>query len=295
MTFESLSKTGRIAININGDFEDRVLIEKAVRAERVVDTVWVGDSDFFRSPFQVAELIAENTDLNVGFGILRSTKCQNIISELERFRKYGDRIIVGIAAGDGGSIGMVERCIRKIKERYGFPVVAGGTGKIAIRTLSKTADGFLLNHISPEHVTWALRHSSAKFNAAYGPALIFPSEFEQDLILAAALVMGSSKSFLSEMGYRDVFEHVARIDLLKLILKRQKGADLGGESDFIELLQHRDFLMEKFTLSGTQRTFVKKLSELMTIVDQVILSDPFFRDENFDEKLAKVLKILEMD
>ncbi|AIY90849.1 hypothetical protein [Geoglobus acetivorans] len=288
-------KTGRIAININGDFEDRVLIEKAVRAEKVVGTVWIGDSDFFRSPFHVAELIAENTELNVGFGILRATKCRNIISELGKFRKYGDRIIVGIAAGDGGNVGMAERCIRKIKEKYDFPVVAGGTGKIAIRTLSNTADGILLNHISPEHVTWALRYSCAKFNAAYGPALILPSEFEQDLLLASALVMGSSKSFLSEMGYQDVFERVARIDLLKLILKRQKGDDLSDESDFIELLQHRDFLLEKFTLSGTQKAFAEKLSELMTIVDQVILSDPFFRDENFDEKLAKVLKYLKMN
>lgn len=292
MTSERLLKTGKVSVNINGDFDDETIIEKAQRAERVVDTVWVGESDFFKSPFYVARLILENTSLNVGFGVLRAKNCLKIIEELKRFERYGDRVIVGISAGDGGKIELARDCIIKVKEKFSFPVVAGGTGRKAISTLSEVADGFLFNHISMNHVRWALNHSKANFNSAYGPALIEPSEYFQDLILASALVMGSSKSFLREMGYGRIYREISKVDLFKLISLRQEGEDLSEIEDFRILLNNKDLLLEKFTLYGNLEEFSKKLSELAGLVNQIILSDPFFRDNDFDRKLEMAIKNL---
>lgn len=292
MTSESSLRIGSVSLNINGDFEDEVLIEKARRAEKHVDVVWIGESDFFKSPFHVAELFLENTDLKVGFGILRAGSCENVLRNLERFRGYEDRILVGIAAGDGGSVAGAVECIERVKARFSFPVLGGGTGKKSILTISKIADGMLLNHISPEHVRYAVRLSSSGFNAAYGPSLALPSEFEQDLILATALVMGSSRQFLREMGYLHVYEKLKKVNLPELIERRQRGEDLYGVADFETLLKFREFLLERFSIAGSPETLAGKIAELLRVCDHVVLGDPFFREKDFDRKLSDILEIL---
>ncbi len=292
MTSESLSRIGRISLNINGDFEDEVLVEKARKAERYVDVVWIGESDFFKSPFHVAELFLDSTDLIVGFGILRAGRCESIIRGLRNLERYGDRIIVGISAGDGGRVSTAVDCIKKVKERFDLPVLGGGTGKGSISAISRVADGMLLNHVSPEHVRWAVRHSTSHFNAAYGPALSLPSEYEQDLILATALVMGSSRGFLSEMGYDEIFDELRTVNLMDLIERRQKGENLNADADFEKLLEYRDFLLERFSVAGSTEQISEKISQLLKICDHVVLGDPFFRDGDFDRKLAEILKIL---
>ncbi|WP_456477679.1 hypothetical protein [Geoglobus ahangari] len=292
MTSGSSLRIGRVSVNINGDFEDDVLIEKAKRVEGRVDTVWVGESDFFRSPFHVARLILENTNLNVGFGILRAGGCERALQNLKELLDYEGRIFVGIAAGDGGRVSHALECIKLLKEKLPFPVLGGGTGRRSIDKLSRVADGMLLNHVSPQHVRWAAGISSSEFNAAYGPALILPSEFEQDLLLAAALVMGSSVGFLREMGYLSVYDELKRIDLMSLIERRQKGEDLSDVQDYRLLMRYKSFLLDRFTLSGDLQTVADKTAELLKVCDHVVLGDPFFRDENFDRKLAELLKEL---
>lgn len=292
MTSESSLRIGSVSININGDFDDETLIEKARRAEKHVDTVWVGESDFFKSPFHVARLILENTNLNVGFGILRAGRCRDAFQNLKGFVSYEGRVFVGIAAGDGGRISHAIDCIRLLREKLPFPVLGGGTGRRSIARLSTIADGMLLNHISPHHVRWAVRMSSSSFNAAYGPALILPSKFEQDLLLAAALVMGSSMGFLMEMDYLDVYERLRSVNLMELIERRQKGEDLSEVQDFRLLLKYKSLLLDRFTLSGDLQVVADKTAELLKLCDHVVLGDPFFREDNFDKRLAELLKEL---
>jgi len=286
MTSEKFSKIGRISVNINGDFDDEILVDKLKRVEDLVEIVWIGEADFLKDPFHVARIFLENSEVCVGFGILRTENCGRILRELGSLDS--DRIFVGLAHPKAYR---VVDCIKKIREKYGFPILCGATGRKNISVLSQVADGMLLNHISPKHVSWALRFSKADFNAAYGPALILPSEYEQDLILAAAIVMGSSKTFLKEMGYWEVYQEISRVDLKRLVDLRHKG-DIRGESDYKILLKHREILLQNFTLSGGFEVFVEKLKKVIDLCDHVVLSDPFFREENFDKLLKKVKSVL---
>ena len=286
MISKSFSKIGKISVNINGDFVDEILLDKLKRIEKLVNIVWIGETDFLKDPFHVAKLFLENSEIYVGFGILRADNCGRIIKELGKLNS--DRIFVGLAHP---SAKVVLDCIRKIREKYKFPIFCGATGRKNISTLSQVADGMLLNHISPKHVSWALKFSKADFNAAYGPALILPSEFEQDLILAAAIVMGSSETFLKEMGYWDVYQEISRVDLPRLIELRHKG-DITHEEDYKILLKHREILLQNFTLFGNFEVFIKNLKEIINLCDHVVLSDPFFREENFDKLLKKIKLIL---
>ncbi len=292
MTYESLLKTGRLGININGDFEDKILIEKAVKAEKHVKAVWIGDSDFFKDPFHVAKLVLENADLIVGFGILREKNCSIAIKKLEEFSNYEDRVIVGISAGDGGRLKDAARCIEALKKSFDFPVVAGGTGRKSISMLSEIADGILLNHISPHHVEYALKYVKSDFVAAYGPCLILPSPFEQDLLLATAMIMGSSRSFLEDMGYWEIYREISKTDVINLIAKRQKGMDLRGLREYRHIENYKDFLLENFSLAGIMDEISAKIEKLLEMCDHVILSDPFFRDENFDKKIKEIVENL---
>jgi len=291
MTYESLSRIGKLGVNINGDFEDEILIEKALKAEKHVNVVWIGDSDFFKDPFYVARLLIENTDLTIGFGVLRAKNCQRILNELENFPDE-NRMIVGVSAGDGGKIESARRCILKIKEKCRFPVVAGGTGKKSLTELSRISDGFLLNHISPKHVDYALQYVHSEFISAYGPCLVLPSQFEQDLLLATAMIMGSSRNFIDEMGYTRIFEEIKKIDILKLIAERQKGKDLNEFKEFAKLTSYREFLFEKFSIAGNIDEVSEKIALLLQKCNHVILSDPFFREKDFDKKLREIIENL---
>ncbi len=291
MKSKDLLKIGRIGLNINGDFEDEVLVERARKAEKLVSIVWIGDSDFFKSPFHVANLFLENTDICIGFGILRAVKCESKIRELEKFRGYEDRVVVGVGSG-GASISATASCVKSLKEKFDFRIFAGATGKKSISILSKVADGMLLNHISPRHVGWAVKFSSSYFNSAYGPSLILPSDFEQDLILATSLVMGSSRSFLEEMNYLNVYEEIQKINILELIEKRQRGEDLSRYDDFKKLLKYRKFLLENFSISGDELRVAEKIDQLLNICQHVVLGDPFFRNENFHKSLRRIIEIL---
>jgi len=150
----------------------------------------------------------------------------------------------------------------------------------------------LLNHISPKHVDFALKHSKAEFNAPYGPCLVLPSEYEQDLILATAMIMRSSKTFLEEMGYIGALHSIESIDVLSLIHERQKGRDLRTVDEFRELEKFREFLLENFSISGGVGEITAKIEILLEKCQHVILSDPFFRDEKFDVHLRKILENL---
>ncbi len=292
MTYESLLRTGSLGININGDFEDEILVEKALRAEKHVKTVWIGDSDFFKDSFHVARLILENTSLTVGFGILRAKNCLKSIKKLQELSDYEGRIIVGISAGDGGRLRDAAGCIEILKESFTFPVVAGGTGKKSISLLSGMADGILLNHISLHHVEYALKYVRSDFVAAYGPCLVLPSPLEQDLLLATAMIMGSSRSFIEDMGYSEIYGEINRIDVIDLITKRQKGMDLRGLKEYRHIENYKEFLLENFSLAGSVKEISAKVAKLLEKCDHVILSDPFFRDENFDKRLVEILENL---
>ncbi len=290
MISESLLRIGRIGININGDFDDEVLVEKALKASEYVNVVWIGDSDFFKDPFYLADLFIENTDLIVGFGILRVKNYHRILNELEKFSGIEERVIVGVAAGDKGSIETTVKCIQKLKEKFEFPVVAGGTGKKALSRLSRVADGILLNHISPHHVNHVLRYVNSDFVSAYGPCLILPSHFEQDLLLATAMIMGSSKSFVEDMGYTEIFEKVRAVDIISLIGERQRGNDLNKFEEFRRLQIYRNFLFENFSISGSIDEVSNKIALLLEMCNHVVLSDPFFREEKFDRFLKKIIQ-----
>ncbi|MEM4496796.1 MAG: hypothetical protein QXM06_05820 [Archaeoglobaceae archaeon] len=268
------SSLGKLSVNINGDsrvdwVQRAKLIEKAG-----LSTVWVGEFDQFLDPFEVAEKIAQETSLNVGFGVLTVKRpLEEIIKKLEELRKiFGERFVVGLGAGKYDTAKLAYMKVKKYAELLAddYPVFIGASSP-KLADLSERFDGLLINAVKPEFVRWLKRRT---FNASYGPSLLLPSDYEIDLVLASLLVFLGHKRLVLEFGLARTFRDLSCLNIDDLIKKRMLGLNL----DEPKVKNYRDFLVENFAICGREDLFIEKLKNLLSYCDHVVLADPFFRD-----------------
>ena len=297
MTGSRLPDLGRVSVNINGDLPDSELIDRARIAEDSgIKIIWIGETPFFRDPFEVAAVIAKTTSLDIGFGTVSPLRrsCDKILERLDNLvNEFGDRFILALSPGDArkGAVDAILKCISMAKDR-GFAVMAGCSGKKITRRASEVADGILFNYVFPEHIKWISRFLERKiFTAAYGPALLLPSPFFQDLLIACAIVMGSNKQFLKEFGYLKTHNEISRVSIDEMIVLRQNGYDISRHPDSLLLMKHSQFLLDRFSICGSVSDIRERISDLLKLCDHVILGDPAFRDRKGFELICRLSEI----
>jgi len=232
----------------------------------------------------------------IGFGILSPMRrsCKELLSKLNNFKR---KMVVGIAPGQfkdpKEALRITIDCIKFLKRNLELPILAGCSSPIITNETSKFADGVLFNYVKPEFLNWILRFAKRKlFFAAYGPSLILPSEFFEDLLIASAIVI-SSKSFVKKFGFEDLFEKINTINFQKLVKRRQEGKSIKNLPEYKILESNSETLLENFTISGDFKNVIKRIKSLLNCCDHVILSDPFFRDDNAMKHLGKIVKSVE--
>ncbi|GCC10291.1 methylenetetrahydromethanopterin reductase [archaeon] len=273
-------------INFNGDFEIEKAGRRAAEAEKLgFSHIWVGESRALIHPFPILAVLTSATyKVTMGTGIISAlgNRCFHINKAFLTLKEiYGERFIAGIAPGDVHGLRVeciatkpvmkrLEYCISKIKGTV--PVYIGASGPKLIELASVKAEGIILNYINPEYLKWALKHRKKRvYTVAIAPALLLPdSKNESELLYAAGVVAaGANQNFLEEHGiYEEAFE------VRKKVIR----------NNFEALKEHKDFLLENFTLSGTYEEVFKKIKEIEKLgIDQIILSSPFNKSEKFKE------------
>lgn len=275
----------RLGVNFNGDIAIELLINKATQAESIgFDSIWIGEHRSFAHPFVLLGAISRETkSITIGTSIISafSNRCFHILKSFSLLKEvYGSRFIAGIATGDFHSlraecihpakpVKKVMSCVEVLKKT--LPVYVGATAKKMIASASQLADGVILNHIHPEHISWALKQFRGDaVKAAIAPALLLPDEeHEKKLVYSAGVVAaGLPEKVAQEFGIEREFEKIREIV--------KKGR-------FEGLLKHRDFLLERFALAGDAEELVSRLEELKKLgIELVILGAPFFMGKGFN-------------
>lgn len=273
---------GRLGVNLNGDLSEKELITRLSVVDGKVKAIWIGEFEGFEDPFSVAETVCRESRLIVGFGVLSAQKgCERIMLGVEELRdKYGDRFIIGIGAGNFSNAREayknLKKCLEKL-ESVEYPVVVGSTSPMTAK-LSQRVDGVLFNSVNEKFISWLSGYAGNNFRAAYGPALITPSQNEEDLLIAAAIVFLGAKKLQEKFGFQRIAEELSRVNLRELILHRQSGGSIADCRGSEVLLKYRDFLLENFTISGSFENVRERVRSLLRFCDHVVLADPFFRD-----------------
>ena len=287
---EKLSKVGKIGVNVNGDLPEENIRRLSEELSESVKIIWIGDNPLFQSPFEVARIVSDCFDHLIGFGVLTPRwSVEKIYGEIKNLeREYGERYVLGVASGKS-RLRDFEKFLEKLKEKFD-EFLCGVTWKKSYEIAKKYCSGLLINHVHPKHLS--AFEDFEGFKAAYGPALVLPSEFYQDLIIASAIVMRTSKGFLEEYGYISVYESVRDIDIEALIKKRQEGLDLEHDGEFKKLKKVMEDVIEFFTISGSFESVSERISDLLRVCDHVVLGDPFFRDKKSAEHVSLLLSRL---
>ncbi len=233
------------------------------------------------------------SSLNVGFGVLSAQKdCERILSGVEELRKrYGDRFVVGVGAGNYKSpkegYRRLRECLDLLRDAK-FPVVVGASSPMTA-SLSNEVDGVLFNSVKEEFISWLLRYTQTAFKAAYGPALILPSNNEEDLLLAAAIVFTGSKKLIEQFKFENAAKDLSRVDIMYLVKLRWEGRSIKDGEGAEILFRHGDFLLQNFTISGSVEEVKARIKSLLSLCDHVVLADPFFRDMESVRRLKDVV------
>ena len=284
---EKLSKAGKVGVNVNGDLPEEEIAELSSLLSKKVKIIWIGENPLFADPFRVAEIVAENFEHLVGFGVL--TPRRNAEEIYENFKKlekeYGERFILGVASG-GFKLKDYEKFLKKLREKF-EEILCGVTWLKSYEIAKKYCSGILLNHVHPKHVE--VFRDFEGFKAAYGPALILPSEFYQDLIIACSIVMQTSKDFLKKFGYYEAYEKIREVKIEELIKRRQRGENLESCGEYKKLKATAEKILEFFTISGKLEDVSNRVKELLSLCDHIVLGDPFFRDKKSMEKISLLL------
>ncbi len=275
----------KLGLNLNGDVEINLLIKKASQAESFgFDSIWIGEHRGFVHPFVLLGALSRATqNITLGTSIISafSNNCFHILKSFSLLKEvHGSRFIAGIATGDFTSlraecinpakpIKRVVECVDVLRKI--LPVYVGATAKKMISKASQIADGVLLNHIYPEHISWALRQFKGNaVRAAIAPALVLPDEdYEKKLIYSAGVVAaGAPKTVATELGIDE------KVEKIRSLVERGK---------FGELLKYRNFLLERFALAGSVEEITDRIEELEKLgIELVILGAPFFLGKGFN-------------
>ncbi len=283
-----------LGLNINGDLPDSELVDVAVKADKAGVVIWIGENPLFKDPFYVADLISDYVSVPIGFGIVSPLRrsCSEIIRKIGEFEKRHE-VILGIAPGSfedpKKALEITLKCLEKAKSALDVPVFCGCSSPTITARASEIADGILFNYCCPEFLRWIfsfLRRDVVK--VAYAPSLILPSEFEQDLLLATAIVSCSSKRFVEIFGFLEMCREFSKIDFTRLISVRQRGGNLFEVDEFGKILKFGKVLLEKFAICGSSEDVGRRVEELLKMCDHVVLGDPFFRDRRAVDSLSKI-------
>lgn len=283
-----------LGLNINGDLPDEKIVEVALKADRANVVIWIGENPLFKDPFYVADLIVDFVSVPIGFGIVSPLRrsCSEIVEHVRKLIKRNE-ILLGIAPGNFSNpkiaLEVTVRCLEKLKEKLDTPIFCGCSSPLITSKASKIADGILFNYGYPEFLRWISRFAEREIiKVAFAPSLILPSDFEQDLLLACAIVSCSSRKFVEEFGFVGMCKDFAELDFGRLISIRQRGENLSKVDEFKTILKHREVLLDKFSISGNLSDVKKRTSDLLRICDHVVLGDPFFRDGKAVEVLKSI-------
>ena len=208
--------------------------------------------------------------------------------------KSKEKFIVGLAPGNyknaRKAMNVTIECVNFLKRHTDLPIVVGCSSPIITQKSSEIADGILFNYVKVEFINWISSFAKKEvFFAAYGPSLILPSNFFEDLLIASAIVI-SSETFVKKFGFEKLFEEIKQVNFQELIRVRQEGKSVKSIKDFGILVKHSKTLLENFTISGSINNVIKKINDLLKVCNHVILSDPFFRDINSMNSLKRIVK-----
>jgi 5,10-methylenetetrahydromethanopterin reductase len=261
-----------ISLNINGDLPSKELIERVKIAEDAgIKEIWLGELELFRDPVKVAEEITSetNSELYILLSPARRS-CSEIIKIAKRYK-------VGLILGKSRELNLFITCLEKVKKQAD-EVYAGVSGPKITEEASKHADGLLLNYVHPEYIDWIKRFMvRAVPTYSFGPSLILPSRFYEDLLIAASIVMRSNEEFLRTFNLYDVVEDLPS-EYSNLIGLRQEGKTVKGLREFQLIEKNSEILLDNFTISGNFKEVSKKIDNILMVCDCVVLGDPFFRD-----------------
>jgi len=274
---------GKVGLNINGDLNDREIVTRAVTAEKAEVTIWVGELDCL-DPFATAELIADHVSVPVAvFCSPYRSGCDEIKSKLKRLKKFSNEILVTLIPGKSSKISRVIECAEKLKNELDIPVFVGCSGKNITRCASRIADGVIFNYAHSVHIGWMKKYlENDVFTACYAPSLVLPSNHYNELILAAAIIAGSSK-------IPGEFKPISQSKIDFEYIMRNRGS-LELEED---IAIHSNYLRKFFTASGSVEDIAFRIIELLHLCDHVIMGSPFFRDSKSVDNLEKIVKIVE--
>jgi 5,10-methylenetetrahydromethanopterin reductase len=286
-----------VGINFNGDLSFEKIREGARISEKLdYSNIWVGESLDFKHPFPVITAIVDATErLRVGSGIIsyffnRSLHIKKAFETL--VEAYGDRFAITLAPGDLNSLRStgidVSKPLKKLEQTIAelrtskilsdTPIYAGASGPKMIEAGSQLADGVLLNYAHPDYVEWALSHlAKDTYVGVYAPALLTPDEGNEKsaLIAASYVAAGANKAFQKEFGLAD---HVEKV---RGTLKERR---------FDKLFENKEFLMDRFLISGNEKTILEQLNEFEIMdIDQVILGSPFCYNIKSVEAIGRAL------
>ncbi len=272
----------KLGLNLNGDLPDKELISIAKECEKLGILVWIGDNELFKDPFYVADLIADYTSY-IGFGVVTiNWGCKTIFERIkELIDEHKDTVfLLGIGAGrfDNPKFALIKtlECLRFLRQNLEIPLFCGCSSPIITKESSKVVDGILFNYGYPDYVAWISSFLSRDiYKIAYAPALILPSDFEEDLLIACSIVSCSSKRFVKEFGYEDMCKVFSSLDFRDIIIKRKRREQLDPR-----ILKFRDLLIDRFAIAGSLEDVCNRIRSLLELCDHVVLGDPFFRDKN---------------
>jgi 5,10-methylenetetrahydromethanopterin reductase len=286
-----------VGINFNGDLSFEKIRDGARISEKLgYSNIWVGESIEFNHPLPIITAIAVATEnIRVGSGIIsyffnRSLHIQKAFETL--VEAFGNRFAIALAPGDLNSLqnsGIhVSKPLKKLEQTIaelrasealeGTPICVGASGPRMIEVGSRLADGVLLNYAHPEYVEWALDHLAKEtYVGVYAPSLLTPDSMNEKtaLIAASFVAAGSNKAFQEEFGLAD------RVEEIRRILRERR---------FDKLSESREFLFERFLISGDDRKILEQLNEFEKMgIDQVILGSPFCYNQEAVEAIGRAL------
>lgn len=274
----------KISLNINGDLPSDELIERVRIAEEAgIKEIWIGELELFQNPVEVADKISTETDVELCILLSPSRRsCSKIVEVARKYR-------TGLIPGRDKKIEPFIKCLKKVKDETGR-IYAGVSGRKIAEISSVYADGLLLNYVYPEYIEW-IKGFIDKPALSFGPSLILPSNFYEDLLIAASIVMRSNKEFLKKFNLYELAKKLPA-EYSNLIKLKQEGRSVAELREFKLIEKHSEILLNNFTISGNLKEISKKIDKILRVCDGVVLGDPFFRDINSVKSLKKLIKSL---
>ncbi len=260
----------RIELNLNWSprFDEEYIAGKAQRAEKAgIKRIWAGELDIFISPLEVARIVDEYTSIECG--IITAPKPKREVARIAE--RYDVCIIPGGKGRD--YVNSAVRCIEELGDCRN--VYIGCSGRITARKAfnafvrSGIEPRIMPNYVKREFVDWVCLNLEWVEILPIGPSLILPSRMEDELTIAAILVMTSNENFAREFGFFREFKELSALDVKRMIANSRL-----EKNETVE--RYRKFLMDNFTVSGSVEEVRKKVEALGSFV----LGDPFFRDDN---------------